>query len=164
VSREDCRVKIDMPNNQQSQTSMNDEDLLRLSSTDIPKTNALQSRILQQTSAMTQLDVEPAVDVSALNVTFLSQVLKRSKPIALAASIALFAILTVPVLIDRDGQSPANDLRFAQDSNVEQPNVLTQSQAVDAADHNTLETDLTLEEIEFQEVVLLYNEWIFAQL
>jgi len=110
-----------------------DEDILFNSSfDDVPDTKALQSRILQATLDLPQQTLS---DQSAEpKVVVFPKFNKQVVSFALAASVALFAFLAVPGLLN---QSPVD---------------------VDLANN------LTVEEIEYQEAMLLYDEFMFAQL
>ena len=109
---------------------------------DVPSSESLQARILNVTKDMPQqLASEGIVAQSLTNnktvLPFRKRILKPIVPLALAASITLFTIFTYPELGTQTSLSPTVALQSSE---------------------------LSLDEIEFEEAMLLYDEWAFAQL
>jgi len=124
-----------MSQNHDNQDALDQESVLKIALADVPDTRALQTRILQATENMPQQSVSSG-DVPA-KVVMLPSLVKRAMPFAVAASIAVFAFLAFPGFLNQ-GTSSVND-QIAANS-------------------------ISVEEIEFQEAMLLHDELLFAQL
>jgi len=118
-----------------NQNTLDPESLLNVALTDVPDSKALQARILDVTRDMPQQASQE--DALPANVSVMPRLIKRVMPLAVAASVALFAVLAFPGLFNT-GSDSMTDQEFA--------------------------AQMSIDEIEFQEAMLLHDEWLFAQL
>lgn len=117
-----------------NQRALDHELALSIGLNEVPNTKVLQANIVEITRDMPQ-QLDVNDDAHARVLTMPSFV-KRVMPFAVAASLALFVFTAFPDLFNQ-GAGLVND------------------QVVDG---------ISIEELEFQEAMLLHDEWLFAQL
>ena len=133
-----------MTQSNDSQATISNDELQRMSPMKVHNTESLQARILQQTSTMQQNS--DAHNGGQTNVSFLTTNMSIIKPLAIAASIALFAVLIAPGFMGGSIGS-SSSVTLAE----------TSSESIQ-------EDELSLTDIEFEEVMLLSDELMFANL
>ena len=133
-----------MPQSNDNQATISNDELQRISPIKAHNTEGLQARILQQTSTMQQ-NTRTHND-GQTNVSFFAANMSIIKPLAIAASIALFAVLIAPGFMGGSTGTPSS-VTLVENS----------SESIQGE-------ELSLIDIEFEEVMLLSDELMFANL